>query len=947
MSDDTRYNYAEIEPRIYKKWEDEKCYQAAVDQDDNVVDEKHAKGKPYVIVIPPPNVTGRLHMGHALNNTFQDILIRFKRMDGFDALWVPGTDHAGIATQSVVKKMLDAEGVDYRELGREKFNDKVWEWKKKFGDIILKQLERIGCSCDWGRTRFTMDDGLSTAVTKCFTQLYNEGLIYRGKRIVNWCPVDRTALSDDEVETKEGGEKGFLWHINYLREDGKGHVTVATTRPETLFGDVAVAVNPKDDRYKDLIGKNVVVPLQERVVPVIADDYVDMEFGTGCLKITPAHDANDFEVGQRHNLEPINIMNEDASMNDVVPEEYRGLDRYKCRERAVEALKEKELLHSEEERMTPLGRSYRSKAVIEYRLSDQWFVKMKPLAEKVLKKHDELNIQPAQWDKVYLNWMNNIRDWCVSRQIWWGHQIPAWYCENKECAPTVAESTPDKCSHCGSDKLTRDSDVLDTWFSSSLWPMSTLGWPEKTADFKRYFPTNTLVTAKDIIFFWVARMNMMAVHFEDQLPFTDVFINPTVLDEKGETMSKSKGNGIDPLTVVNGATLEELENPVRESRPSNMKEILKRIEKKYPDGFEGAGADVLRYTLVYLSTSGQQLRLSLDSFHEIGRRFMTKLWNASRFLFMYMEQEQEKGGDLPKDFSKHQTDEDRWMHSRIQVAANKIRKCFDNMDFSTLGQVYYGLVWNDFCDWYIELCKVRLMSEDAAQRKTALHNLSVTFSKILTLIHPVIPFVTEDLWEKLLANAEKESLWGDQKPEAKTLMLAPFISEKEITKSDDAILQRFSKLQDFVSAIRTLRKTYNIKDAEKLVAHSLPIDAVSKDLLKTATDTICRLCNLSSLEEVKSKKDKPAKTVTIIEQGYEIYLDVSAFIDVDSEKKRLNKEVEKLEKQAVSLNKRLQNKAFLEKAKPEVVEEQTKQLSAFRDKLKKLEGLLTEISTWE
>lgn len=944
-SQSTRYDYNEIEPRIYKMWQDKQVFRAARDEKGNVLDQTRANAKPYVIVIPPPNVTGRLHMGHALNNSTQDIYTRYKRMDGFDALWIPGTDHAGIATQTVVKKMLDEQGVDYRELGREKFTAKVWEWKEKYGGIILDQLARLGSSCDWSRTRFTMDEGLSKAVMHCFKTLYDEGLIYRGKRIVNWCPVDRTALSDDEVETKEGGEPGFLWQIKYPLQDGSGHLIVATTRPETLFGDVAVAVNPNDERYKHLIGKKIIVPLQERVVPIIGDEYVDMEFGTGALKITPAHDPNDFEIGQRHKLEPINVMHEDARLNDVVPERYRGLTRGKAREQAVAELKDLGLLVSEEPRMTPLGRSYRSKAVIEYRLSDQWFVKMKPLADKVLAMHSELNIQPERWNKVYLDWLYNIRDWCISRQIWWGHRIPAWYCENesKGCDPIVSETTPAQCPKCGSKNLKQDDDVLDTWFSSALWPMSTLGWPEQTPDFERYFPTSTLITGKDIIFFWVARMNMMAAKFTGKLPYKNVFINPIVLDEKGETMSKSKGNGIDPLVLINGASLEDLKQPVMEARPSNMKEIIKRLEKNYPNGFEGVGADALRYTLIYLCSSGQQLKISMDSFQDLGRRFMTKLWNAARFLMMYVEQEKDKGGTVPADFSAHFTDEDRWMQAKLKLATIKIRKALDDYDFTNLGETYYHFVWNDFCDWYIELCKVRLTSQDHAARKTALHSLVTVFSDMLKLLHPLIPFVTEELWQTLLPLVDAHKLWGNKRPTSELLIRADFPKAVPLSSDEEQILARFTTMQNVVSQIRTLRKSYNIKDGEKIPAHALALNATSEHVFKNSSTTIARLANLESLTVVTNKAEKPKGTVALIDPGFEIYLNISQFIDVEMEKKRLSKEKEKLAQDIEGLNKRLSNEAFVKNAKAEVVEAEKEKLKIAQDKLVKIGSLLQEL----
>lgn len=943
MSIESKYEFTKVEGKIYDLWAKNSCFTPALSESGEVLDGPRAKAPTHTIVIPPPNVTGRLHMGHALNNSIQDMLTRYKRMDGYDALWIPGMDHAGIATQTVVKKMLDAEGVDYREMGREKFTDKVWEWKHKFGGMILKQLERIGASCDWDRTRFTMDDGLSEAVNYCFKKLYDEGLVYRGKRIVNWCPVDRTALSDDEVETKEGGEKGFLWHINYPLTDGSGHLTVATTRPETLFGDVAVAVHPDDERFKNVIGKTVTVPLQGREIPVIADDYVDKDFGTGCLKITPAHDANDFEVGQRHNLEPINVMNEDATMNEVVPEEYQGLDRFKCRTKAVEALKEQELLVLEEERMTPLGRSYRSKAIIEYRLSDQWFVKMKPLAEKTLAKHSELNILPARWDKVYLDWMTNIRDWCVSRQIWWGHRIPAWY--HKETGEILVDNkTPQQVLDNPSD-WEQENDVLDTWFSSALWPMSTLGWPQETTDFERYFPTQTLVTGKDIIFFWVARMNMMAVHFTGQLPYKNVFINPIVLDEKGETMSKSKGNGIDPMVVIEGATLDQLKEPVREARPSNMKEIIKRIDKNFPEGYEGVGADALRYTLLYLCSGGQQLRISLSSFHDLGRRFLTKLWNAARFMSLGFEAEKSKP-QLDVDYEKNLRDEDIWIRTRLKETVKEIRQMMDTNDLNQLGETLYRFVWNDFCDWYIELCKVRLNSDDDVQRKTALHNLAVVFSETLKMLHPIVPFITEELWQNLIPLVNEAGVWGGKEPGDDLIMKASYPKVEEVSQTEAQVLGRFETLQNLIGQIRSLRKTYKIKDGEKLSASLYPISDAAKQLAESSGDMVQRLAALSDLSVLQNKDQKPAKTVAVVDKSFEAYLDVSAFVDVEKEVGRLKNETEKLSKQIDPLNKRLQNPNFVNNAKPEIVAAQKEQLAVLQDKHYKLLKLLEEVRSW-
>ncbi|MBF0106327.1 MAG: valine--tRNA ligase [Deltaproteobacteria bacterium] len=958
MNQNIHYNFAEVEQRILKLWEDHGCFKSAVNTKGDPVDSERASQKKFVIAIPPPNVTGRLHMGHALNNTLQDMLIRYKRMDGFDALWVPGTDHAGIATQTVVKKMLDAENVDYRALGQEKFVKKVWEWKHKFGDMILNQLKSIGCSCDWDRTRFTMDEGLCRAVTHTFKTLYDQGLIYRGKRIVNWCPVDRTALSDDEIETKDGGEPGTLWHIKYPFEDGSGFLTVATTRPETLFGDVAVAVNPADERYQGLVGKNVVVPLQQRIVKVIADDYVDPSFGTGCLKITPAHDPNDFEVGSRHNLTPITVMNEDATMNDIVPEEYRGLDRFTCREKAVAALKEKDLLISEEPRMTPLGRSYRSKAVIEYRLSDQWFVKVKPLAEKVLEKHEALNIVPARWNKVYLDWLHNIRDWCVSRQIWWGHRIPAWYClatsadrespaapsDRASCPPIVSTTVPERCPCCGSTHLVQESDVLDTWFSSALWPMSILGWPDMTPDFKRYFPTSTLVTAKDIIFFWVARMNFMAVHFENKFPYTNVYINPMILDEKGETMSKSKGNGIDPMTIIKGATLEELKEPVREARPSNMKEICRRLEKAFPEGYQGVGADALRYTLIYLCSSGQQIKISLGGFHDIGLRFMTKLWNAARFIMMHLEKE--NTDNALSAFSASLTDEDLWIRARLQLTANKIRACLDTYDFASLGTTYYQYVWNDFCDWYIELCKQRLGSQDTNIRRTVLHNLVTVFTDTLTILSPLIPFVTEELYSQIVTLADKHCLWNGLRPASPILMKAAFPKDRETTPDQQLLIDRFATLQKLVGGIRMLRKTYMIKEGQGLRASVRPLNQAAQTLVTKSSDVILSLARLEGLTVLPLQQAKPQKTVTLIDPAFEAYLEIADYIDVTKEKNRLGKEIERLSKYVAGINGKLANNDFIKNASPDVVKQQQELAVSVASDLNKTRELLKDLESW-
>ncbi len=958
----TNYQYqsTEAEGRIYKMWQESGCFKSGQNEDGTVSDDNKIKATPYVVVIPPPNVTGRLHMGHALNNTLQDVVIRQARMQGRDALWVAGTDHAGIATQTVVKKMLDALGIDYRTLGREAFIDKVWEWKNKYGDMILNQLKSIGSSCDWNRTRFTMDEERSKGVMACFLDLYKQGLIYRGKRIVNWCPVDRTALADDEVETKEGGEKGFLWQIKYKVVGSQEELVVATTRPETLFGDVAVAVHPEDERYQKFIGQSVEVPLCGRRIPIIADSYVDKDFGTGCLKITPAHDPNDFEVGTRHGLIPLNVMNDDATMNDNVPASYQNLDRYKCREKVLVDLKEADLLVSEEERMTPVGRSYRSGAVIEYRLSDQWFVKMKPLAEKVLAKHSELNIQPARWNKTYLEWLNNIRDWCISRQIWWGHRIPAWFCPhsgysahpqaqasaNNSCPPIVSEEKPSHCPHCQSNQLVQETDVLDTWFSSALWPMSTLGWPQKTKDFERYFPTTTLMTSKDIIFFWVARMNMMAVHFTGQLPYKNVFIHPVVLDEKGETMSKSKGNGIDPLVVIKGATLEDLLLPVNEARPSNLKEIVKRIEKNFPTGYEGVGADALRYTLLFMCSGGQQLKISLNSFQDIGRRFITKLTNAGRFLFMHLENYKSvTQNQAHHELSCEMSFEDVWMQAQIHTATQKINAYLADFDFTHLGDTIYHLVWNNFCDWYLELVKVRLNSEDLAIKGNAVFHVAKLFEQILRLLHPMIPFVTEDLWQHLKLNMDQShfKLFTDVQ---KLLMLQEYPQNQQLSAKEIEVTQQFDLFQRLITDIRSTRKIYKIKEGDKILVTLLPLSEKLSAVVSNMQSTIKRLAQLSDCVVIQDKKSKPSKVITAIDPDYEVYLHIAESVDPDQELARIAKERARSAGLIQQIQGRLSNEAFLKNADESVIAEQKKLLQEAQTAIEKLSLLESDVKAW-
>ena len=953
----TRFDSAAVEAEGWERWEKAAAFETEVDSGGQTRPEGDPRRKPFTIVIPPPNITGRLHMGHALNNTIQDVLIRYRRMEGRDALWVPGTDHAGISTQTVVRKHLDAQGVDYRALGREAFIERVWEWRKEFGGVILEQLRKLGCSCDFRRTRFTMDEGLSRAVRTVFKALYDRGLIYRGKRVVNWCPVDRTALSDDEVETAPGGEPGHLWSINYpLADNSRQHLTVATTRPETLFGDVAVAVHPEDPRYREFIGRQVHLPLTGHVIPVIADSGVERDFGTGCLKITPAHDPHDFEIGERHNLEPRNVMHEDATLNNEVPEAFRGLDRYEARREAVAALEAAGLLEAVTPHQVPLGRAQRSGAPIEYRLSDQWFVRMRPLADRALRRsgfengemgwekvrEGEPRFYPARWEQVYARWLIEIRDWTISRQIWWGHRIPAWHHRNSGRVAVGIDTPPEVLAD--PDAWRQDEDVLDTWFSSWLWPMSTLGWPDETPDLARYFPTSVLSTDKGILFFWVARMNFAGIEMTGQLPYRDVYIHPTVLDERGAVMSKSKGNGVDPLAVIDGATVAELKRPVEEARPTNMKELLQRVERSFPEGFEGVGADALRFTLVRLCSEGQEMRLSLSKFHEIGRRFLTKLWNASRFALLTLDEVADEGA-----LGEPQV-EDRWIVSRASACVSEVRTALDCFDFAAVGAVLYRFVWNDFCDWYVELAKVRMRSGPRAARRTAA-TLGRVLSDTLHLLHPVTPFVTEHLFSRLRIAMDRKNLWSGQQPEADLLARSTFPATGGTR--DQRLEERFEALQRFVSAIRKLRADAGLPPDLRLavsVRESRGLAGFGA-LLSECRGPVAALARLSSLSVASSDASWPSPTtstsgvdgagrVSIVDSAFEAQTALGQAVDVDAVRRRVEGQLQRLTKERESTRKRLANPGFLKGADPAVVDKLRGRLASLNDQT----GRLTELA---
>ena len=956
----TRFDSAAVEAEGWERWEKAAAFETEVDSSGQTRPEGDPGREPFTIVIPPPNITGRLHMGHALNNTIQDVLIRYRRMEGRDALWVPGTDHAGISTQTVVRKHLDAQGVDYRALGREAFIERVWEWREEFGGVILEQLRKLGCSCDFRRTRFTMDEGLSRAVRTVFKALYDRGLIYRGKRVVNWCPVDRTALSDDEVETAPGGEPGHLWSINYpLADNSRRHLTVATTRPETLFGDVAVAVHPEDPRYREFIGRQVHLPLTGHVIPVIADSGVERDFGTGCLKITPAHDPHDFEIGERHNLEPRNVMHEDATLNNEVPEAFRGLDRYEARREAVAALEAAGLLEAVTPHQVPLGRAQRSGAPIEYRLSDQWFVRMRPLADRALRRsgfengemgwekvrEGEPRFYPARWEQVYARWLIEIRDWTISRQIWWGHRIPAWHHRNSGRVAVGIDTPPEVLAD--PDAWRQDEDVLDTWFSSWLWPMSTLGWPDETPDLARYFPTSVLSTDKGILFFWVARMNFAGIEMTGQLPYRDVYIHPTVLDERGAVMSKSKGNGVDPLAVIDGATVAELKRPVEEARPTNMKELLQRVERSFPEGFEGVGADALRFTLVRLCSEGQEMRLSLSKFHEIGRRFLTKLWNASRFALLTLDEVADEGA-----LGEPQV-EDRWIVSRASACVSEVRTALDCFDFAAVGAVLYRFVWNDFCDWYVELAKVRMRSGPRAARRTAA-TLGRVLSDTLHLLHPVTPFVTEHLFSRLRIAMDRKNLWSGQRPEADLLARSTFPATGGTR--DQRLEERFEALQRFVSAIRKLRADAGLPPDLRLavsVRESRGLAGFGA-LLSECRGPVAALARLSSISVALSDASWPSPTtstsgvdgagrVSIVDSAFEAQTALGQAVDLDAVRRRVEGQLQRLTKERESTRKRLANPGFLAGADPAVVDKLRGRLASLNDQTERLTELAGQL----
>lgn len=868
----TKYNPSEFEDRIYDFWQKGNYFHANLDE----------RKKPYTIVMPPPNITGQLHMGHALDNTLQDILIRYHRMKGFDTLWVPGTDHASIATEAKIVEALRKEGVDKLDLGRDKFLERAWEWKAQYGGRIVEQLKKLGSSCDWERERFTLDEGCSKAVREVFVNLYDKGLIYRGERIINWCPHCMTTISDAEVEYEE--KAGSFWHVRYPLTDGSGYLELATTRPETMLGDTAVAVHPEDDRYKDLVGKTLTLPLVGREIPIIADEYVERDFGTGVVKITPAHDPNDFEVGLRHNLEVINTFTPDGHMNEKCGK-YTGMTTLEARDAIVADLQEGGFIVEIEPFTHNVGTCYRCGTIVEPRVSKQWFVKMKPLAEPaidVVKTH-KVNFIPDRYSKTYYHWMENIKDWCISRQLWWGHRIPAWYCD--DCSEiTVSKEDPTVCAHCGSKNIHQDEDTLDTWFSSALWPFSTLGWPDNTPELQHYFPTNTLVTGYDIIFFWVARMIFSSCEQMQDIPFENVFIHGIVRDDQGRKMSKSLGNGIDPLVVI-----------------------------------DQYGADALRFTLVNGNSPGNDMRYSNEKV-EASRNFANKLWNASRFILMNLDGS-EQPAHLPK--AEDLATEDKWILSKFNTLAKEINSNIDSFELGTAIAKLYEFVWDQFCDWYIEVAKIRLQ-EGGAAAETAKTVLIYVIDGILKLLHPFMPFITEEIWQALPHEGE-------------TIMLTAYPEYKEELdfSADEA---EFSRIMEAIRAIRNRRAEMNVPPKKKAAVY---VETAYEDTFRAGIPYIQRLASAS---DVVIGKDLPTEgAVNVVTPDAKIYIPMAELVDFAAEKERLQKEKDKTQKDLDFFLKKLSNPGFVNKAPAAVVEKDKASAEKLKEKIAKLEESISKL----
>ncbi len=878
-----RYDPSGLERRLYDEWVREGRFHVPASEVEN----------PYVIVIPPPNVTAALHMGHGLNNTIQDVLVRRRRMQGYDALYLPGTDHAGIATQNVVERELAREGLTRFDLGRDKFVERVWDWVREYGDRIIEQLKVIGCSCDWERTRFTLDEGLSRAVREVFVRLYERDLVYRGRYIVNWCPRCGTTLSNEEAEHREVG--GKLYRIRYpLAGDAEAFLVVATTRPETMLGDTALAVHPDDARYRALVGREAVLPLVGRRLPIVADEYVDPGFGSGVVKVTPAHDPNDFEIARRHDLEALDVMTDEATMNDEVPEAYRGLDRFEARKRVVADLESAGLLEGVEDHPHAVGKCYRCDTVVEPRLSLQWFVRMEPLARPALAAWTDgaVRFHPDRYGKVYRNWMENIRDWPISRQLWWGHRIPVWYCGNPDCAETiVSREDPEACPSCGG-PVEQDPDVLDTWFSSWLWPFSTLGWPEETGDLAAFYPTDTLVTAPEILFFWVARMIMAGYEFMGEAPFRDVLLNGTVRDHQGRRMSKSLGNGIDPLEVV-----------------------------------EMYGADAMRFTLIRGAPLGTDLQLNNEDLEEAfrpGRNFANKIWNAARFALPHAR---------PADGEAGASLADRWIRSRAARVTREVDAAYESFRLHEAAEMCHAFVWGDFCDWYLELVKGRLDDPDSPQGRSAAATLHEVMRVWLALLHPIMPFITEEIHRRLVPDAEDPSLVHGPWPEAGEAAGDP--------EAEEAI----QALMELVGTVRALRSEYRVDPGRRI---AIRIEAPSRALaaaIEEEEDGLRRLAGLSDLGVGPAGEEPGAHAV--LRSGGEVFIPLRGVIDVDRERQRIADEARRVAGLLEKTRGRLDNPGFVDNAPPDVVERERRKLEGLSEQIGRLEDKLARLASPE
>ncbi len=877
------YEPEQVEKKWFDVWEQRGDFHA---------DENSPKPH-YSIVIPPPNVTGVLHMGHALNNTLQDILCRWKRMSGYEVLWMPGTDHAGIATQNVVEKQLAAENKDRHELGREAFVERVWKWREESGGQIINQLKRLGASCDWQRERFTMDEGLSTAVREVFVSLYDDGLVYRDNRLINWCPRCHTALSDLEVEHED--KQGNLWHLRYPVQGTDQYLIVATTRPETMLGDTAVAVHPEDERYQDLIGKNVLLPLMDREIPIIADEYVDMEFGSGAVKITPAHDFNDFEIGKRHDLEFINVLDESGMINENGGS-YVGLERNAARTQVVADLEDQGLLEKVDAYTNAVGECYRCRTTIEPYMSKQWYVAVKSLAAEAIKAVDtgQTKIVPQQWEKTYYEWMNNIQDWCVSRQIWWGHRIPAWFCDDCD-EISVSREDISACTHCGSDNIRQETDVLDTWFSSALWPFSTMGWPEKTETLQKFYPTSCLVTGFDILFFWVARMMMMGTKFMGVVPFKEVYIHALVRDAQGQKMSKSKGNVIDPLTIV-----------------------------------DEYGADAFRYTLCAFAAMGRDIKLSTE---RIGgyRNFVNKLWNASRFALMNLESFEPSDCHL-SELSLSQADQ--WILSRYAFAAEEVNQALTNYKFNDAANILYSFTWHEFCDWYIELSKGNLYGEDVEARKCTQIVLFTVLEGLLRMLHPIMPFVTEEIWHALPGDRVVDSIMQAVYPTG------------AIVAIDDVVVADMELVMDVIRAIRNVRGELDVPPGKRI---KVVLDCKTESVVQSIVAGQAYIHSLARVEDllVGVAVERPKQASTQVAGEVEVLIPLADLINVAEEEARLQKEIEKVQKDVVFFEKKLSNEKFVANAPPQVLEKDRGKLAAAEKKREILQQSLKKIQAFK